>query len=179
MNREKGFTLVEILITLGIATIMLSIAVPGMQSLTMNSKQRGGVNELVSGMHLARSSAITTNSRVTICTSDNGATCSQVGWNKGWIAFVDLDGDGAVDADETVLRAGSELDGLTVSSSEFANSFVYRPNGRIANAAFNTNSGEFAVCDKRGSLHGKRIVMDISGRPRVYSASDGSPPNCS
>jgi len=180
MTKQKGFTLAELMVTLAIGTMLVSIAVPNMRSMTLDSKQRGGVNELVSAMHLARTTAVTTNSRVTVCASDDGAGCGTVAWQKGWIAFVDLDGDRAVDPGESIIRTGAEIDGMTISSSEFSNFFVYRPNGRIMSTVISVNSGEFAVCDYRGSEHARRIVLDISGRPRVITPADGgSPPSCS
>ena len=66
MTSHKGFTLIELLTTMGVATILIAIAVPGMQSFKMNARQNGSVNELVSGMRVARNTAITTNSRVTV-----------------------------------------------------------------------------------------------------------------
>ncbi|HEY5655075.1 MAG TPA: prepilin-type N-terminal cleavage/methylation domain-containing protein, partial [Woeseiaceae bacterium] len=39
MKSEKGFTLLELMTTLGIAAILLSVAVPGLQSFVMNSRQ--------------------------------------------------------------------------------------------------------------------------------------------
>jgi type IV fimbrial biogenesis protein FimT len=179
MFRERGVSLVELLITLGVATILMSVAVPSFKTISMNSKQVGTVNELVAGMHLARNTAITLNARVGICASSNGASCQVVGWNKGWIAFHDVDNDQMRNADETILATGSEVQGITIESSQFPNSFSYRPNGRVMNGSTATNTGEFALCDKRGSDHAKVVMLDMSGRPRLseYKA-DGSKPDC-
>lgn len=172
MNREKGFTLIELMTTIGIGAILMSMAVPSMQSVAMNSKQRSGTNELISAMHLARNTAITTNSRVTLCASSNGSSCEAVAWNEGWIIFTDLDSDQDVDGDEVVLRAGTKAEGLNISSTQFANFLMYRPSGRVMNATTATNVGEFKVCDGRGTNHLRVIAIDLSGRPRVsdYSA---------
>jgi Tfp pilus assembly protein FimT len=140
---------------------------PGMQSFRMNSRQTGKVNELISIMHLARNTAVTVNSRVTVCSSNNGNNCEAVPWDKGWIAFVDEDSDQNVDDDETVLRVGAAVDGVTISSGQFPNFLMYRPSGRVMKNALNQNSGQFTVCDKRGSQHAKAIMLDLSGRPRV------------
>lgn len=179
MFREKGFSLVELLITLGLATILLSIAAPSFQTISMNSRQTSMVNELVAGIHLARNTAITLNARVAICASSNGQSCEVVGWNEGWIAFHDVDNDQVRDADETILDSGSEVDGITIDSSQFPTAFTFRPNGRVMNGSTATNTGEFALCDRRGSEHAKVVILDMSGRPRLseYSA-DGSSPSC-
>lgn len=180
MYRERGFTLVELLIGIGLLTILMSVAVPSFLNVSMNSKQTGTVNELVAGMHLARNTAITLNARVAMCTSSNGLSCEVVGWHDGWIAFHDLDNDQVRDADETILGTGSEVNGISLSSSQFPTAFTYRPNGRVMNGAFASNTGEFALCDKRGSEHAKVVILDMSGRPRLseYKA-DGSKPSCS
>ncbi|MCH8072879.1 MAG: GspH/FimT family pseudopilin, partial [Proteobacteria bacterium] len=75
MMRQKGYTLIELLTTLGVASVLVSMAVPSMQSFRMNSRQSGTTNQLISTMHLARNTAITTNTRVTVCASSNGNTC--------------------------------------------------------------------------------------------------------
>ena len=97
MMRQKGYTLIEFLTTLGVASVLVSMAVPSMQSFRMNSRQSGTTNQLISTMHLARNPAITTNTRVTVCASSNGNTCESVAWDNGWIVFVDRDSDQNVD----------------------------------------------------------------------------------
>ena len=180
MFREKGLSLVELLVTLGVATILMSVAVPSFRTISMNSKQSGTINELVGGMHLARNTAITLNARVGICASSNGQSCQVVSWNEGWIAFHDVDNNQSRGFDETILATGSEADSITIDSSQFPNSFSYRPNGRVMNGSVAVNTGEFALCDQRGSDHAKVIILGMSGRPQLseYKA-DGSKPGCS
>jgi len=177
--RVRGFSLVELLVTLGIATILMSIAVPTYRTISMNAKQTGAVNELVSGMHLARNTAITLNTRAAVCATSNGATCEVIGWNKGWIVFRDMDNDQFRDANETILGMAPGVTGLSISSSQFPLAFTYRPNGRVMNASLAANTGEFALCDSRGSEHAKVVILDMSGRPRLSDVNaDGSAPSC-
>jgi len=173
MKRENGFTLIELLTTMAVAAILIAVAVPGLQSFQMNARQSASVNELLNGMRMARNTAITTNTRVTVCASERGNACENVGWDKGWIAFVDRDQDQSLDNDETVIRAGGEVEGVTIRSSQFGNFLVYRPNGRVMSANVNQNNGQLMFCDKRGSEHAKGIRLDLSGRPRVYDSYSG------
>ena len=179
MARQNGFTLIELMTTIGIAAILVTMAVPSMKSFTLNSRQTAGVNELVSGMHLARNTAITMNTRVTMCTSENGQSCQSVGWDKGWIAFIDKNSDQNVDADEAIIRSAGSVDGLTINSGLYSDYLMYRPNGRVMRASVGENSGSFTSCDYRGSEHAKAIFLDLSGRPRVSdSYSDGMALSC-
>ena len=173
MKTEKGFTLIELLTAMGVATILIAVAIPGMQSFQQNSRQSSSVTDLVNGMRVARNTAITTNTRVTVCASAGGNSCENTSWDKGWIAFVDDDADRVLDNDESILRAGSSVDGVTISSGQFSSFFVYRPNGRVMFTNVNQNSGQFMICDERGSDHAKGIRLDLSGRPRVYDADSG------
>lgn len=179
MTRKNGFTLIELMTTLGIATILVAVAVPGMHAFQMNARQSGSLNELVSGMRVARNTAITTNTRVTVCASSDSASCNNAEWDEGWIAFVDPDADRTLDNNETILRSGGPVDGVSIKSGQFANFFVYRPNGRVMYANVNENSGQFVFCDERGSDHAKGISVDLSGRPRFLDADlNGAPLSC-
>ena len=123
---------------------------------------------------------MTTNQRVTICPSASGTNCEAVGWNNGWIVFADPDSDRNVDGDETVIAANGAVDGLALQSGEFATFMMYRPNGRVMNAAVDGSAGEFTVCDERGADNAKVMIIDLSGRPRLSKKlADGSAPSCS
>ena len=176
MTRQDGFTLIELLTTLGIATILVAVAIPGMQNFQMNSRQSASVNGLLNGMRVARNTAITTNSRVTVCASASGDRCENVSWNMGWIAFTDRDADRALDNDETVIRAAGKVDAVDISSGQFGSFFVYRPDGRVMAASVAQNNGQFTICDERGTEHAKGIRLDLSGRPFVYDGYTGGFP---
>ena len=173
MARQNGFTLIELMTTIGIAAILVTMAVPSMKSFTLNSRQTAGVNELVSGMHLARNTAITMNTRVTMCTSENGQSCQAVSWDKGWIAFVDKNSDQNVDGDEAIIRSAGGVEGLTINSGLYSDYLMYRPNGRVMRASVGENSGSFTSCDHRGAEYAKAIFLDLSGRPRVSDSYSG------
>lgn len=179
-KRQLGFTLIELVTTLGVATILISMAIPGVNTFLMNSRQSSSVNELVSAMHLARSAAVTKNTRITVCVSSDGSNCDSSDWDQGWIVFADADSDQSVDAGEVIIGAGAAITGLAIESSEFARFFMYRPNGRVMNTTVNANSGAFTVCDSRGSAHARVIILDSAGRPRLSDTqADGSDPSCS
>ena len=99
MRRQNGFTLIELLIAMALTALLLSMAVPAMNVFTSNARQTGAINDFVSSMHLARSTAITTNTRVTLCASASGNDCDGVAWTDGWIVFGDPDSDQDVDAE--------------------------------------------------------------------------------
>ena len=176
---SRGFTLIELMIAIGLTGLLLSMAVPALDQFTTNSRQTSAINDFVASMHLARSTAVTTNFRTTICTSSNGNSCEAVSWNEGWIVFTDRDSDQVVDNDDTILASVEGVEGLSIQSGEFGRFLMYRPNGRAMTASANGNSGQFTVCDSRGSGNAKVVIVDLSGRPRLsYNLADGTTPSC-
>jgi type IV fimbrial biogenesis protein FimT len=179
MQRQNGFTLIELMIAVGLTGLLLSMAVPALDIFVSNARQTGAINDFVSTIHQARSTAVTTNTRVTICPSSGGTNCEAVGWNNGWIVFTDADSDRNVDTGERIVASSGTVDGLIIDSSQFATFVTYRPNGRVLNAALNGSSGAFTVCDNRGASYAKVMIIDLSGRPRISKTmADGSTPSC-
>jgi len=179
MQRETGFTLIELMIAVGLTGLLLSMAVPALDIFVSNARQTGAINDFVSSIHVARSTAVTTNARATICPSASGNNCEAVGWDRGWIVFSDRDSDRSVDAGETIVSTSGPVDGLSISSGQFPLFMTYRPNGRVMNAGLNGTVGAFTVCDDRGADHAKVMLIDLSGRPRISKTmADGSAPVC-
>ena len=178
MKRNSGFTIIELMLVIAVAGILLSMAVPAMQMFSSNAKQTGAVNDFIAAMHVARNTAITSNARVTMCASTDGATCGGA-WNSGWILFRDSNSNQAVDGTERIISSSAPLDGLTLSSSQYGSFFMYRPTGRIMNASVGQNTGEFTLCDDRGPDHAKVVIIELSGRPKVSATTrSGSTPSC-
>lgn len=179
MQRETGFTLIELMIAVGLTGLLLSMAVPALDIFVSNARQTGAINDFVSSMHVARSTAVTTNARVTVCPSSGGNNCEAVSWDQGWIVFSDPDSDRTVDADETIVATSGAIDGLSITSGQFPLFMTYRPNGRVTNAGLNGSAGAFTVCDDRGPASAKVMLVDLSGRPRISrTMADGSAPVC-
>jgi type IV fimbrial biogenesis protein FimT len=102
-----------------------------------------------------------------------------VDWNEGWIVFVDDDGDRTVDAGEPIERSTAGISDLSVSTAEFPQFLLYRPNGRVMVNNVADNSGEFVLCDTRGAPHARVVLIDESGRPRVSTETlAGAAPVC-
>jgi len=105
MKRQTGFTLTELMVVTAIVAILLSIGVPSYRYITNSYRMSAEVNGLLGDLQYARSEAIKEGQTVTTCVSTNSTACTGgTAWATGWIVFSDPNGNGTVDAGETVLR---------------------------------------------------------------------------
>ena len=101
---SAGFTLLELLITMAVATILLTIAIPSFQYVTNSNRIAGEINGLLGDLEFARSEAIKEGQYVSVCASADGQSCSNSqAWQSGWIVFVNPGNNPAVTPGVPVL----------------------------------------------------------------------------
>jgi type IV fimbrial biogenesis protein FimT len=95
---QRGFTLIELMVTIAVAAILLAIATPSFTSIINSNRLTSASNEMVATLQAARMEAVRLNTAVNVCAGCDGNAGSLV-------AFVDADNDSAADAGETVRVA--------------------------------------------------------------------------
>ena len=159
-RHQNGFTLYELLITMLIVGVVLSLGVPNLSEFTANSRLSSTANDLHASFQLARSEAARSKTNITICASANslaaGANCGGT-WDQGYIIFVDDDGDLLrAGATETVLRAHGEIaTGVVMSIANDATYFSYASTGMgRGDVGGNPALTQVVMCDDRGNIVG-------------------------
>jgi type IV fimbrial biogenesis protein FimT len=163
-KKHDGFTLTEILITLSIISILLSIAAPSFSSLITEIKITTQSNELLSMLILTRSEAIKRNQRVTMCKSANNLTCTNEGnWDQGWIIFTDNPPIGETDENDVILRTHATLTGNNsiIGNQNVRNYISYTPNGRSTLANNALQGGTLYICNADNLAKGKKITLSL------------------
>ena len=167
MNKNSGFTLIELMVTLSIAAILMGIAVPSFQTVIKDNRIVTQTNQLVTALNLARSEAIKRGVRVTVCKSANRAACTTAGtWDQSWLVFVDsVSPIGTIDTNDLVLRSFEPVpQGVTMRSGDnFANFISYKPNG-ISEGATDLATDTFGICDSRGVASARALSLNNTGR---------------
>ena len=119
MKSSKGFTLLELMVTLAVSAILMFVAVPSFVSFIRNSQMTTQANAFFTDLSLTKSEAVKRNARVSICASANGTTCSgSTNWATGWIVFTDASGtSGVLDGTDELLRTHGEIKGEATFTS--------------------------------------------------------------
>jgi len=179
---QDGFTVIELLAVTAIAAVLLGLAVPGFRELLMSSRMTSRTNEFIASLHLARSEAIKRGSRVTLCKSADGSTCSRRGgWQQGWMVFADPNDNAAVDVGEEVLYVHGALgaDDSLVGNRNVADYISYIGDGRTQLVSGAFQAGTLILCDARGFGDAARaIVINRVGRVRSVKATDSGKSGC-
>lgn len=183
-NGARGFTLVELLVTVSVLAVLLAVAVPSFQSTIASSQLTGRTNELVSALNMARSEAIRRGTRVTLCKSSSGTACTTSGnWEQGWIAFVDTTRSGtsaSVDSGETVLLLQQAISGTTLikGSTNVANYVSFGADGRPRTLAGAFISGKLLTCNTSTALtnaaRAREVELSTVGRLSTSTPSSVS-----
>ena len=157
-TKQHGFTIYELLITMLMIGIILSIGVPNMAGFMQNSRITATANDLHASFQLARSEAARSKSNITICASANSmdaaAACGGT-FNDGWIIFIDLNGDlTRGGGGENILRAHPAIpDGINIATNAGADYFGYAPSGLGRGDVGGAPALSRArICDQRGNI---------------------------
>ena len=170
----RGLTLIELVTTLAVAGISLAILVPSWAGLSNRSQISSTANQLLTHLRYARNEAVNRYMHISLCPSDDGATCSRDpgGWQRGYIVFVDKDGDRNRTGSETILRIqGAQRPPLRLHSTAGRPAIRFRPDG----AAWSTNT-TFSICLGDDSGMNRAIVLYGTGRARVDKRQPGNRP---
>ena len=153
----RGFTLIEIIITLSIVAILTGISAPSFFGLLANQRIKMATYDFYSALAYARSQAIQRYEVVNIVPRNND-------YAKGW----------DIRASSGVLRSQLELDRVAVSVPEKA-TFAYDRYGRL------TSPGRYVVrlaASPQSSVAARCVIIDPDGRARIQvDAKDQK--NCS
>lgn len=172
---QTGFTLLELMLVVVLAGILLGIGVPAMGNFIRNARITGAANDVMVGLHFARSEAIKRRVPVTLCTSASplvaNPVCSATAMLQGWIAFVDVNQNGQRNAGDTVLLQREPLPNTITGRSTTNPLLVTYLNTGFA---LNANQTRLVLCDDRGNENSggelsaaRGILISVTGRAGV------------
>jgi len=185
-TKNKGFTIIELMITIALVAIILALGVPFFRATIIENRLATETNNFIASINHARSLAAKRNQSVTMCISSGvdssgGGSCmdSAIGWEQGWIVFNDIDRDGALDSggDETVLLVNESLpSGYTLhGTSAFADTLTFHPFGEVGGNSL----GSFRLCSPDAGADNededdiaRKISINLTGRARVQKGLD-------
>jgi type IV fimbrial biogenesis protein FimT len=177
MKKTRGFTLVELLITLAIAGILAGLAGPSFFEMIQNNRITSTTNHLISHINYARSEAVRLNRAVNIARTSGTANDLSQGWTiysdagsvTGNTAYSAGDGD-------IILRQfeGYGNRNITLFTDVTGNQWIaFAPNGTLAEGG---NRVFIAVCDTRGVNNGRLITIGLTGRVAITNANSATDP---
>lgn len=172
-DQSSGFTLIELVVTLSVVALLVSVAVPSMRGVLQNSRIITQNNNLVSDVHLARSEAIRRARTVSICTwnstaTPNAPTCDGGGnWSGGRVIWADQNRNGVLDAGE-IVRSREGFAPITLKQQVNIDPIVFDSRG------LSTSAVTFSLCDARGPSFGKDLRLTATGQIELYPTAPAS-----
>jgi type IV fimbrial biogenesis protein FimT len=176
MDRRNylGFTALELMTAMAIAAILLATAVPAFKNYGWNLRMKAAVDTLQTDLNLARSRAISLNTRTVVCPAVRSIECTDSGaWHNGWIVFVDVNADRQHQPDEPILKQSGAVDFINISSSAARSKLRFYPNGSAPGSNLS-----ILFCDKRGAQYAGKIVVSSSGRIRQQTGGIEANADC-
>jgi len=143
---QRGFTLIEMMVTVTIIAVMLGVGVPSFRNFIAGQKVKSASHDLMTALVLARSEAIKRNADVTVApvTADT--------WVSGWTV--------KAAPSATTVHEQQALSGVTVTQAP--STVVYKANGRP------TVASKFEVA---GASATKCVKVDLTGIPSSQSGA--------
>jgi type IV fimbrial biogenesis protein FimT len=163
---KRGFTLIELMVTVAVAAILVSIAAPSFQTFFNRNRIATVTNDYITAINYARSEAIKGGAITTLCMSSSGSACTgNSGWSNGWIIWVDRNGDGVMNTGvvSELTRAHGPINAGNVAIGGTKTSFSFNGQGALTTT---TGGDTFNICTPSDLTLSNSISVDPSGHLR-------------
>jgi type IV fimbrial biogenesis protein FimT len=168
-KRQIGVTLLELMITISILAIVLTVVAPNIGTFLIKNRVTSEINGVSGVIQYARHISIDQQTVVTLCPSDDYETCT-TDWNDPKIVFIDENGDGdrtpgGANPEELLVSTDPVSDATKMTGP--GNSITFTENG----AASETFS--LLVCPQSNEAeYARAINVSLQGRVRISKDSD-------
>lgn len=180
-NKQTGFTLIELVVTIAIAAILLGIAVPSFRTTITNNRITGISNALISSLVTARSEAIKRNANVRITAISSSDTSNEWG-GGGWRIWVDDNGDGSFSSgSDTLIRQVAAVDSEFIVDAGVSNKteIEFQASGlATASETFAIEPASSCPGTTLTTIRGRKVMLNATGRASSVNCScDSSSPD--
>lgn len=160
--RVRGYTVIELLTVLSVASILAAIAVPNFNSFRVNQRATGRANDLVADIHAARTRAVFSSTRTEIVPVGS--------WSRGWnVDLIDRSNGGESRVEINKRTIDSIDESITaVTGSEAVNLIAFEANGALATP---TGGVVLHVCIGSPKGQSRDVVIMPSGFAEVRRES--------
>jgi len=120
---HRGFSLMELLVTVAVAAVLLGLGVPNMTRLLARHAASAQADELRDALRGARSEAMKRSGPVAVCRMEAASPgrCAETGGDwRTWMVYADLDRSGSFAAGEPMLAAHTEASGRLAAGADVA-----------------------------------------------------------
>jgi len=147
LARQRGFTLIEVMVAVAVLGIVLAFGVPSFRNSTSNASLRSTAMDLVMSVNAARADAVNLRKPITL-ESDSG----DANWTDGW-KFTHPE-DGEIHFSGSGKATVTETGGLATAT--------FGADGTVQFGGAATMV--FEICDDRTAERGRRITINRLGR---------------
>ncbi len=167
----RGFSMIELLITLSIITLLLAVATPQLPAFIEKHQGEKALIAVARAIKVGRTTAIKTGATVTVCRSSDALQCSG-SWQNGLIVFTDQNKDRTINQTDRLLvqLVFNNLPG-TIVWRAFQNRQYLQLNSR---GDMIHQNGNFTFCAFSGTAESAhQLIISGTGRIRFAVDSDG------
>lgn len=168
-RHQRGFTLVELLVTIVIIAILATLGVPSFTQFLRNWQRDSATKAFMTHVQLARTESIKTSRKVVMCVSTNGTSCANsTDWKGGWLVFVDTNGDESLSNGETLVAVRSASTGVSsMTGTNNTSKLVFLPNGLMSSGTTTVT----VTPNGSTSLKLNKIALNTVGRASLSTES--------
>ena len=146
-SKNKGFTLIELVISMAVVATLIGVAMPSFTSLIATQKVKTAASNLQSSLLLTRSESLKRNGDATLSPSVTGQ------WTTGW----------SISAQSTSVSVSGPVSGVTIAGPS---TVTFQSSGRLPTGS---TDGVFKVSSTNTPDY-RCVSISVSGVPRVMSS---------
>jgi len=167
-----GMTQLELLVTLVIAALLTTFAIPALTGVVRDYRATAAINGIVGQVQYVRSAAITARRPVTLCPGRAPICGKRNSWHAGSFAFIDHNKNGRLDTNDKLVKEF----GPAAKEGEFTwRSFRNRKSLSInGHGITNWQNGSFRYCPGNGDVrYARQAILNTQARVRYARDQDG------